>query len=371
MNHKIKICHVIGDFVNGGVEAVIYNYFSNMDLSKYEVHIIGHGIRVQECADRFSALGFIIHNVTPKRISLKKSVKEMGQIFRENSFDIVHSHLTEWACVPMFLAWKCGVKVRINHSHMAEKPKGLKNRIYYGVRFILGKLFSTDYFACGKDAGRYLFGDKAVDNGKVVILPNAVDFSKFRYNEDVRRKTREKLNLQENTVVVGHVGRFFAQKNHSFLVDVFNEYLKYNNNSILVLLGDGELIQNIKEKVLHLGIDDKVLFLGIKDDVNNWYQAMDCFLLPSLYEGFPVVGVEAQISGLPCLFSDEITSEVKITDDVQFFGLKETASAWSKKLIELLKTPNSRIEISADKNYDINYSARLLNDFYLSKCKKL
>ena len=141
MAKKIKICHVIGSFVNGGVEAVILNYFSHMDLNEYEVHIIGHGILVQECADKFANMGFIIHNVTPKSVSVLKNLKEIEEIFKKYKFDIVHSHLTEWACVPMFLAWKCGIKIRINHSHMAEKPEGLKIKYIMGYVYILESFF--------------------------------------------------------------------------------------------------------------------------------------------------------------------------------------------------------------------------------------
>lgn len=274
---KIKICHVIGNFVNGGVEAVIYNYFSHIDMEKYEVHIIGHGIRVQECADQFVSLGFKIHNITPKSVSFIRSCKEMEAIFRNEQFDIVHSHLTEWACVPMFLAWKCGVKIRINHSHMAEKPQGMKNKIYYGVRLYFGKLFATDYFACGRDAGIYLFGNHAVDSGKVTILPNAVDYEKFSYNIQLRNEIREKYNIEDSTIVVGHVGRFFEQKNHEFLIDIFEEYHKENLDSILVMLGDGELINKIKDKVTQKKLEGSVCFWVINQMWQNGIRPWICF----------------------------------------------------------------------------------------------
>ena len=185
---------------------------------------------------------------------------------------------------------------------MAEKPQGMKNKIYYGVRLYFGKLFATDYFACGRDAGIYLFGNHAVDSGKVTILPNAVDYEKFSYNIQLRNEIREKYNIEDSTIVVGHVGRFFEQKNHEFLIDIFEEYHKENLDSILVMLGDGELINKIKDKVTQKKLEGSVCFLGNQSNVAEWYQAMDMFLLTSYYEGFPVVGVEAQVSGLPCYF---------------------------------------------------------------------
>lgn len=368
---KIKICHVIGNFVNGGVEAVIYNYFSHMDREKYEVHIIGHGIRVQECADRFISLGFMIHNITPKSVSFTRSCKEMEEIFRKEKFDIVHSHLTEWACVPMFLAWKRGVKVRINHSHMAERPQGLKNKIYYGVRLYFGKLLATDYFACGRAAGIYLFGKQAVDSGKVTILPNAIDYGKFYYSAQLRNKIREKNNIKDSTIVIGHVGRFFEQKNHEFLMDVFEEYHRDNPDSLLVMLGDGELIEKIKSKADQKKLQDSVCFLGNRSDVADWYQALDLFAFPSFYEGFPVVGVEAQASGLPCLFSTGITSEIQISSSAQFMNLGNGAKAWAEKMKNMIDNKQDRSNLILNhERFDIEKNADKLDLFYYMKVKK-
>lgn len=369
---KIKICHVIGNFVNGGVESVIYNYFSNINLDMYEVHIIGHGIRVQECADRFINMGFIIHNITPKSVSLLKNVKEMEAIFKKYEFDVVHSHLTEWACVPMFLAWKCGVKVRINHSHMAEKPQGLKNKIYYGVRLYFGKLFSTDYFACGRDAGIYLFGKKDVDSGKVIYLPNAVDYSKFKFSPERRQAMRKGENIENNTVVVGNVGRYFEQKNHHFLIEVFNEFHKKRLNSVLVLLGDGELMESIKKQVRELKLENAVRFLGNRSDVADWYQVMDVFVLPSLYEGLPVVGVEAQATGLPCLFSNGITPEIQISPNALFMDLEDGAVRWANTINEMVLCNNARDNVILDHDrYDIKKNAAILDQFYKERVSQI
>ncbi len=367
MMKKIKICHVIGDFVNGGVESVIYNYFSHMDLDKFEVHIIGHGIKVKACADRFSDMGFVIHNITPKSVNFTRSLAEMKAIFKENKFDIIHSHLTEWACVPMFLGWLCGVKVRINHSHMAEKPKGLKNKVYYGVRLQLGKLFATDYFACGEDAGRYLFGDREVDSGKVTILPNAIDFNKYCFNLSVRNKMRSALGLRDITMVIGHVGRFFEQKNHQFLVEIFKDYHEKNPNSVLLLFGDGELREKVEEKVNVLGLRDAVRFMGVQQNMSDWYQVMDIFVLPSLYEGLPVVGVEAQAVGLPCLFSDQITKEIGISSETKFLPINKGTKPWVES-IGFDRKRDSAPCVDMER-YDISKRAHNLQEFYIRKSR--
>lgn len=368
--NKIKICHVIGDFINGGVESVIYNYFSHMDLTKFDVSIIGHGITIKECADNFYNLGFKIYNVTPKRVSFRKNIREMNKIIKENNFDIIHSHLTEWACVPLALGYFNRVKVRINHSHMAEKKKGLKNQIYYGTRLILGRLFATDYFACGRDAGIYLFGKRNLDSGKVHIMYNAIDMDKFKFNNTIREEMRRKNNIEEKEIVIGHVGRFFEQKNHKFLIDVFKELYKVNKNVRLYLFGDGELLENIKNYVLENNLKDVVHFMGVRKDIYNWYQAMDVFILPSLYEGLPVVGIEAQVSGLLCYFSSEITDEVKITDKAKILPLDLGCKTWSQYINEGLKNnKRNNIAMKVEQKYDIIQNAIWLEKFYIDRAK--
>lgn len=365
---KIKICHVIGDFVNGGVESVIYNYFSHMEQDNFEVHIIGHGIKVQACADRFSNMGFVIHNITPKSVNFLRNMSEMKGIFRENKFDVIHSHLTEWACVPMFLGWLCGVRVRVNHSHMAEKPSGLKNKIYYGIRLFFGKLFATDYFACGEDAGRYLFGERAVKEGKVTILPNAIDFGRYHFNSVLRNKMRQELGLQQNTMAIGHVGRFFAQKNHRFLMEIFRDYHKLNQNSILLLFGDGELRNEIESQVELYGLEEAVRFMGVQQNMSDWYQPMDVFALPSLYEGLPVVGVEAQAIGLPCLFSDQITKEIGISTGTKFLPIDKGTEPWVGALCSY-KNKNTTPVVDMER-YDITKRAKYLQEFYIRRTKE-
>lgn len=366
---KIKICHVIGNFVNGGVESVIYNYFSHMNLENFEVSIIGHGIRVQACANRFNALGLKIYNITPKSESLARNLKEMKEIFDTHHFDIIHSHLTEWACVPMILGWLSGVKVRINHSHMSEKPRGLKNKIYYGTRLFLGKAFATDYFACGRDAGIYLFGKRAVESGKVKLIPNAIDFDQFQYNPVLRSEVRASAGIQEQTIVLGHVGRFFEQKNHRFLLEVFRIYHTHHPDSILLLFGDGELKNEIAEMVHRDGLGDCVRFMGVRSDIARWYKAMDVFVLPSFYEGFPVVGVEAQASGLPCLFANSITREIAISPYADFLPLEQGAEAWADR-IDLIRGFAVRENAVLDQNhYDIMKNAGRLERFYIKRRK--
>lgn len=366
---KIKICIILFGFENGGAEAVTYNYFSHMDLSKFEVHMIAHDVRVGKCKDLFCSMGFKIHIIPSKR-QFFNHIAQMNKIFREERFDIIHANTTEWACIAMILGKLNHVPVRINHSHMAEKPNGLVNQLYYSIRLYLGKKFATHYFACGRDAGIYLFGLKAVDNGEVTIIPNAIEFEKFQYFNKIRTSMRSEAELGKKTTVIGHVGRFSAQKNHAFLLQIFQAYHKQNSDSIILLFGDGVLRQAMETKVKQMGLEKSVRFMGIHSDMACWYQAMDIFVLPSLYEGLPLVGVEAQANGLPCLFSDTITSEIRLSDRAVFMSLKDSPKQWANIINEMVSSIE-RGNVTLDHTYDISVAAKRLERFYIQQSGKI
>ena len=230
-----------------------------------------------------------------------------------------------------------GVQTRIAHSHSTTNKAEWKKNLIKGILKPFSKVFATDYMCCSEYAGRWLFGDKAYNSGKVYLLNNAINVEKFLFNEPIREKVRKNLNIQDNTIVIGHIGRFVKQKNHDFLIDIFNQIHKKNENTILLLVGQGPLQDEIKSKVDILGLNSCVSFLGQRNDVDEMYQAFDVFILPSLYEGLPVVGVEAQSSGLLCIFSDDMTKETKILDSTKFVSLSESADYWSKLTLDSLK----------------------------------
>ena len=186
--------------------------------------------------------------------------------------------------------------------------------------------------ACSKEAGEWLFG-----NTQFIVLNNGIDVSKYVFNQNIREEYRKILGFSDE-LVLGHVGRFSNQKNHNFLIDIFYEIIKINKKSKLILIGTGELENEIKEKVESLSLKEKVIFLGARADVNKIMQAMDVFILPSLFEGLPVVGVEAQASGLPCIISDTVSKDVKITDSVLQISLSLPPEEWGKKLIDFYET---------------------------------
>lgn len=332
-NRKLRICIIVCDITSGGVEAVLLNYFTHINCSMYKLDLLTYGITSEICANKFRNLGFNIIKIPPKREGFMKSIKEMNKIIRSGKYDIVHTHLTEWNCIPMFLAWKSNVPIRISHSHMADFSLDFKKKIVFSFQKILNKYFANKFCACGKEAAIYLYGKKWVDKNKVQILYNAIDLKRFRPNIAVRKKIRKYLNIENNVFCVGHIGRFLEQKNHEFLIDIFFELHKKNNNSCLLLLGIGDLENKIKQKVSSLKIDTSVKFLGIKNNIEEYYQAMDVFCLPSLFEGLPVVGVESQAANVPSVVSDTISKEILITPLVKMMSLSQSANEWAEALL--------------------------------------
>ena len=192
------------------------------------------------------------------------------------------------------------------------------------------------------------------------------NLNKYKYDKAIRSKKREEFNISEDTLVIGHIGRFVTQKNHVFLIEIFNELHKKNKNSKLILAGQGPLLNSIKAKVGKLSLTDSVLFLGQRLDAHELYQMFDVFLLPSLYEGLPVVGVEAQAAGLYCLFSDDMTKETRILTSTRFMSLNQSAETWANTLLNeeaVFIRKDTREEISIN-NFNIELEANKLERYY-------
>lgn len=351
--HRFKVCHVIGNFVNGGVESVLLRYLPFFDKNKFEIHIVAHGVEVASCLQSFVDLGCITHIITPKRVSLIRNIAELYNLFSSEKYDVVHSHLTEWACAPLFAAARAGVPIRINHSHMVEYPAGIR-KIYYKARFMLGKKYSTHYFACGESAARYLFGNEAYENGVVNIVPNAFNVSDYRFNKDARLKVRNDLCIDDETYVIGHVGRFERQKNHELLLDLFSEFHSNNPNSVLLLVGDGSLRCEMQNKIEELDLVNSVNLLGVRDDLPELYSSFDLFVFPSLYEGLGIVLLEAQMAGLPVVASSEVPIEADVGGNLTTLSVKEAPAQWAKVCQDKIMDKRVEIPLNRIAQYDID-----------------
>lgn len=267
---------------------------------------------------------------------------------------------------------RAGVPVRIAHSRNASMDRNFK-MVYkaFSRLFINGQ--ATDRFACSKAAGIWLFGKQQVEKESFHVIPNAIQLERFLYSEEKRHEMRTELGIGEKELAIVCVARFSPQKNHTYLLQVFQEIQNRRPESKLYLVGQGELEQDIRRQVARLGLQEHVIFLGSRSDVGAVLTAMDAFLFPSFYEGFGTVIIEAQCSALPMLVSDSIPSETKLCDSVEFASIKEKPAVWADKLFALIEKTD-RIDNSAlirEKGYDISQSYSWMQQFYLDKMRQL
>lgn len=367
IEEPIRVASVIGRYIGGGVEAVTINYYRNIDKNKVQLDFICDEDSTNIPYEEIEKMGGKVI-IIPSYSKPFKYHKELKRVLKEGNYKIVHSNINTLSVFSLFSAKCAGVPVRIAHSHSTTNKKEKKKNLMKQVLRPFSKVFATDYMCCSELAGRWLFGNKEYDKGNVYLLNNAIDLDKFKYNESLRKKKRKELGIKDDTLVIGHIGRFVAQKNHDYLIDIFNEIHKKNNNSILLLAGQGPLMEDVKNKVKELNLEDSVKFLGQRNDANELYQAFDVFLLPSLYEGLPVVGVEAQASGLLCYLSDDMTKETKVLDITKFMSLNNTPEEWANNILDDVKK-YKRIDTSKEmtaKNFNIKEEAKKLEEYYLN-----
>lgn len=360
----VRVAQVIGRYKAGGVEAVVMNYYRHIDRTKIQFDFIMDGFETTPLDGEIIGLGGRVYKVTPYTRNMLRSMWDYYRIFQRNQYPIVHSHMNTLSIFPLMAAKMAGVKVRIAHNHSTAAWGEPKTLIKYLLR-PFARVFPTHYFACSRYAGAWLFGEKRMRQSRATIMPNAIDVEQYSYKPDVRQKVRKDLGISDQ-LVIGHVGRFVYQKNHAFLIDIFQQVHRQKPDSVLMLVGTGELEPTVRQKVERLGLANAVMFMGVRQDVPELLQAMDAFVLPSFYEGLPVVGVEAQAAGLPCILSDVITQEVKITDLVAFLSLSQSPGEWSKKILSYVnsfqrKEMNREIEESG---FEISSTANTLLDQY-------
>lgn len=356
----IRVLQCVSNMNRAGIETMLMNYYRNIDLSKIQFDFIVNKDEEGDYAEEIRKMGGKIY-VSPGLNPLKwfKYQKFMNDLFKTNpNYKIIHCQNEAMGFPALFAAKKNNIPIRISHSHNTTTRIDFKWPIKILYKYLLRKNANI-LVACSKAAGKYLFGKD------VEVINNAIDSEKFIFNAEKRKKIREMYNVKEK-FVIGHVGRFEPQKNHEFLIDMFFEYLKVNNNSILMLIGDGSLKNKIEDKVKKLGIVDQVIFVGNIPNVNDYYQAMDLFVLPSFHEGLPVVGVEAQASGLKCLLSNKITEETDITGNVVFLPIDNTKE-WINEIEKNNSYKRENLKkVLIEKNFDIKSGAKKIEKMYLN-----
>lgn len=356
-----RILHLTDSLDLAGTENCIMNWYRNIDRTKFDFDFFCLSNKHLYFKKEIEKLGGKIF-VIEKENGLTEKVKFYFNVFKflkVNKFYTFHTHFHYSNGFYCMLAFFAGIKERITNSHFNE---GYRNTHFYKKLFseLLIKLFANKRIATSNEAGKTLYGKMPYS-----IIYCGIDVNKFAYNETDRKQIRKNLNIEEN-FVVGHIGRFEHQKNHNFLIDIFNEILKQKKNAILLSIGEGPLEKEIKEKVKSLNIEPKVKFLGVREDVNKLYQAMDCFILPSFFEGFGIVNIEAQCSGLPVFVSDGVPDEVNICNTKKI-SLKRTAKQWADVILENIKNIERKdcSFILKQAGFDIKDTVKQIEEVYL------
>lgn len=363
----IRILHSVSNMDRAGIETMLMNYYRHIDRDKIQFDFLCNKTKPGAYDDEILKMGGrIFHTPGLNPAKYPQYLKYMKKLFINHpEYKIVEAHNGAFGVYALHAAKLNKIPVRIFHAHGASITKDLKMPLKLVCKSRLKANINYN-FTCGKEAARCYFGDRAAQTGDYELIPNAIEVNRFVFNRTVRDKIRDKYNLAGKHVI-GHVGRFMTQKNHKFLLDVFAELYKTDNKAYLVLLGDGELMDAMKERARQLGIENDVLFVGNVNNVNEWYQAFDAFVLPSIWEGLPVVGVEAQAADLSCVFSDSITKEINMTEHTDFVSLSAPTENWVVALKNALgytdRKDNSKL--IADMHYDITIESEKLQNRYI------
>lgn len=358
----IRILQCVNVMDRAGLETMLMNYYRNIDKTKIQFDFLTHRDNDGSYDDEIKKMGGRVYHA-PRLIpgNYIKYFRWMKKFFRDHpEYIIVHSHIDSMSYFPLLAAKKAGIKYRISHSHSSNLPVDFKYPIKIFAKMNLKKV-SNIHFACGKEAGHFLFGDSTTS-----YINNAINLKSFSFNNDIRIDYRNKMNISLSTLVIGHVGRFLKVKNQLFLIDIFYELIKIRPDSVLILIGKGPDEFKIRKKIDDLGISSKVIILIDRQDVNKLYNVMDVFVMPSLYEGLPLVGIEAQSNGLPCLFSNTISKDVLLTNNSISFQLKRSPLEWAEEILKQNICRNNKAEEELRlSGYDIREEVKILSDKYM------
>lgn len=358
MNRVIVISTV--GLIYDGITSVIVSYLEAMNREDFEFFVVDTIQAEPQIKKKIEDLGCTLVSLPSRKNDTYSYFYSLVSFIKKNEITVLHAHgNSATLSIELFAGWLGGCKKRIAHSHNTKcdhKKADLLLRPLFNLLY-------TDALACGKEAGKWLF-----KNRKFIVLKNGRNIEKYAFNNKTREVMRDKLNIKDR-LVFGHVGGFYEQKNHVFLMEIFREIIKLEPNSIFMVIGDGPLREKIKKKVSD--IENRIKFIGKVDDVENYLQAMDAMILPSFFEGLPLVVIEWQINGLPSLLADTITKECAITHTVYFESLNSSPEEWAKKILELAyssnRNENSKQNTNLIRNagFDIKDNAQILRNIYL------
>jgi len=367
----LHIAVIMGKMDSGGKKNLVMEYFRHIDRNKVQFDFICDRDSQAIPEEEIKALGGRVYLIAPYQ-NILKNMTDLWKICRENRYQVMHAYNSTMNLFPMLVAWLARIPVRISESlsmaHAEDKKTVLKKLLKP-----FSKCFVNYYMACGEDCGRWQFGDRLFNDGKVAVFKTAINTQFNSYNPEMRNQVRAQYGW-EDKLVIGHIGRFTAQKNSVRLIEIFSEIAKQEPRAVLCLIGDGELKEEMMDKIQMLGIEQRVNYLGRREDIQQFYNAMDAFLLPSLYEGLPVVGLEAQSCGLPMFFSTEVTKEASACELGHFISLETSNEEWAAKVLEAVRSNmpvrKSRADDVAKAGFDSAVEAIRLQQYYLSAINK-
>ena len=372
MTDPLRVLNVLGTTNLGGAESRVMELYRALDRDKVQFDFLVHTLKEGQYSAEIRRMGGRIYNVPRFKVFNLFAYKKALRAFfgAHHEFAAVHGHMTSTAAIYLPIAKKAGIPVTIAHARSAGVDRGVKGLVTRVIRWPLK--YRADYcFACSAEAAEAVYGTRWIRKGTVWTIPNAIDTRRFGYDPAVRRQVRSELGL-DGKFVVGHVGRFGFMKNHSFLIDVFAELCRLRDDAALVLIGKGELEEQIRAKVRAQNLSDKVRFIGNRFDVERYYQAFDCFVFPSTFEGLPGSVAEAQASGLRCIVSDQVTREAALTELVTYKGIGEPAADWAAEIMRgAQRAPERRDmrEAIAAKGFDVRLQAAKMEAFYAGGVK--
>ena len=374
MSDPIRILNVVSIMSPGGIENFVMNVYRNIDRDKIQFDFLTHYGEKGLYDDEIEKMGGKIYQMPQirdyERAYYHRVFKYRAALIdffkKHQEYHILHGHMTNTAAIYMPISKKYGnVSCCIAHSH-STKSKGGMIGIMTDILHKPVRRIADNYFACSEEAAKWIFQKEDIESGKVWVVKNGIETNRYKYNQDLRNEIRNKYSI-EDKLIIGCVGRFRKEKNQVFLVDVLSEMLKKMPNTRLMLVGDGIYKESVEEKARNKGIREQIIFMGNRNDVNILLQCMDIFVLPSYFEGVPTAAIEAQASGLPCVISDTVKRDVKLTEGVKFLSLDAGSSIWAEEIIKMHNkhTRGDQIEIVNNSGYGIESIAKQLERFYL------
>lgn len=369
----MKVLEIFGEpIASGGQEAFVFNVLRHIDRSDLSIDFFTPYYCSNDCyrrliSDSGGKLFCAGLPFAPGK-SRKSIISPLTEVLKRGNYDVVHIHsgsITVLAYAS-YAAAKSKVRNIIVHSHVTAPKKTVKYLMTKAWGALFFKRYPTQFCACSKAAGESKFPNSIVKS-KLQVVPNGIDLARFAFHPEKRREYRRKMALSDDMLVVGHVGRFSEQKNHRFDLEILEELKKKTRTDIRLLwIGEGELEDELRRLATEKNLQDSVIFQGVVMDVEDYLQAMDVFVLPSLFEGFGIVGIEAQAAGLPVLVSDQVPEDLKLTESVRFLPLGD-AEKWADEILRCQdeRHPENTVQIS-EKGYSIKKTAKQVRNLYFS-----